>query len=343
MDPTAELRTRQPYDGEGAEGTRGEGAHAERGPPISQIALVLSGGGAKGAMQVALYRVLRELGVPIHRVVGSSVGAINGAFIAAGVPPRRLGAAWADLRRRDVFAFRWSLLWRHLGAESLYSERRLRRLLETHLPVQTFEELRIPLTVVATDLDEGTPVLLESGPLVPALLASCAVPGLLPPLTLPDGRRCIDGALADNMPIQIADAKGASAIFSIVCRACDRCGMRRGLASILGQAFGLAVDARFRQEADALRQRDDLCIIEGDLGLDVPALDFGHGEELMRRAYTLAKPHIVEWLRRHPNIPRRPRVPSARRSAFASPADPSQVLEAPTERGHDGPHTLPAR
>lgn len=325
MDVTPELRPALPYEAEGVEGTRG--TRGEHGLPAPRIALVLSGGGAKGAMQVALYRVLRELGVPIHRVVGSSVGAINGAFIAAGVPPRRLAAAWADLRRRDVFAFRWSLLWQHFGAESLYSERRLRRLLETHLPVQTFEELRIPLTVVATDLDEGTPVLLESGPLVPALLASCAVPGLLPPMTLANGRRCIDGALADNMPIQIADSRGATAIFSIVCRACDRCGIRRGLASILGQSFGIAVDARFRQEADALRRRDDLCIVEGDLGLDVPALDFRHGRELMRRAYTLAKTHIEEWLRRHPNIPRRPLLPSDRRNALASPPDLSPLFE----------------
>lgn len=318
MDLTPELRTPRPPEAEAVDAAPDAGARVERGLPASQIALVLSGGGAKGAMQVALYRVLREIGVPIHRVVGSSVGAINGAFIAAGVPPRRLAAAWTDLRRRDVFAFRWSLLWQRLGAESLYSERRLRRLLEIHLPVRTFEELRIPLTVVATDLDEGTPVLLESGPLVPALLASCAVPGLLPPMTLANGRRCIDGALADNMPIRIADARGAAAIFSIVCRACDRCGVRRGLASILGQSFGIAVDARFRQEADALRRRDDLCIIEGDLGLDVAALDFRHGGELMRRAYTLAKPHVGAWLQRHPNVPRRARSPSRARRGSAA-------------------------
>lgn len=277
-----------------------------KGASAPHIALVLSGGGAKGAMEVGFYRALRELRVPIHRVVGTSVGAINGAFIAAGVPPRRLESGWARLRRRDLFALRWSLLWRGLRAESLYTDRRLRKLLETHLPVRTFAELRVPLTVVATDLDESRPTLIESGPLVEALLASAAVPGILPPVTLADGRRCIDGALTNNVPIDVAYAKGATAVFAIVCRSCERCATeRRGLTSILGQAFSIAVDCKSRLEAARLAEYDNLCVVEEDLGMDVPSLDFGYGRELIPRAYALTKPRLEEWLRSHPEVPSR--------------------------------------
>lgn len=269
------------------------------------VALVLCGGGAKGAIEVGFYRALCELGVPIHRVIGTSVGAVNGAFIAAGTPARRLARGWAELRRRDVLRFQWSLLWRGLAAESVYTSRRLRRLLERHLPARTFAELPIPLSVVATDLQEGTPVAIESGDLVEAILASSAVPGLLPPVQLQDGRRYIDGALTNNMPVDLAYAKGATAVFAIVCSACARCAPRRGLGATLGQAFGIVVDCKFRLQRGEFAKRDNLCLIEEDLGMDVPALDFGHGRELMRRAYALAKPRLAAWLRAHPEVPSR--------------------------------------
>lgn len=271
----------------------------------AHVALVLCGGGAKGAIEIGFYRALCELGVPIHRVIGTSVGAINGAFIASGASPRRLARGWAELRRRDVLQFRWGLLWRGLAAESVYTNRRLRRLLETRLTARTFDELRIPLSVVATDLQEGTPVVIESGPLVEAILASSAVPGLLPPVRVADGRRCIDGALANNMPVDLAFAKGATAAFAIVCRACARCSPRRGLGATLGQAFGIAVDCKFRLERGEFAKRENLCLIEEDLGMDVPALDFRHGRMLIRRAYVAAKPRLAAWLQAHPEVPSR--------------------------------------
>ncbi len=144
-------------------------------------ALVLCGGGSRGAVEVGLYRALVELEIPIDFVVGTSVGAINGAAIAAGVPPDALAGLWKDLRRRDLFRLNRELFWKLLWADSLYDHRPLRRFLERFLPAKRFEELRVPLIVTGTDFGTGQPVYWREGNLLDAILASVAMPGLFRP------------------------------------------------------------------------------------------------------------------------------------------------------------------
>ncbi len=99
------------------------------------VALVLCGGGARGAMEVGFYQALAELQIPIDMVIGSSVGALNGAFIAAGVPPEKLAELWCGIRRRDIAKLNWKGLLHPSRLTGLWSLEPLRQLLKETLPV----------------------------------------------------------------------------------------------------------------------------------------------------------------------------------------------------------------
>lgn len=272
-----------------------EGHGGERGG----TALVLCGGGSKGAIEVGFYRALGELGIRPDLVVGSSVGAVNGAFIAAGVPVDAMVRHWTTLRRRDLLAFNWSLLWKGLAADSLYTFGRFRRYLESRLPVLRFEELRVPLLIVTTELQAGKPYLWDEGDLVDAILASCAIPGIFPPVRGPGGRLLVDGGLVNNLPTDVAVARGGRVVLGILCRCCTQSQRpTHGLSRLLGQAFGIALECITRRGLYAGRRDAEVFILESDLGLDVEALDFSHSAELIESAYRFSLPRLAAWLER---------------------------------------------
>jgi NTE family protein len=262
-----------------------------------KTALILGGGGSKGAVQAGFLRAVEKLNIDVDLVVAASVGAINGAFFAAGVPTRYMVTEWARMKRRDVFGFNWELLTKRSRASSVFGFRRLRRFLTDLLPVHTFEELAIPLVIVTTDLATGEPYLWERGDLIEAILASSAVPGLLPPVEGPHGRLLIDGALSDNVPVETAFERGIDRVLGILCRTCAACQPRDiSLSSMLGQAFGIAADCKWRSDARRYAECDDVLIVEPDIGLDVASLDFTQGSELWQAGYRLSRRAIQRWL-----------------------------------------------
>ncbi len=262
-----------------------------------KVALVLGGGGSKGALQAGFYRALRELGIKVDLVVAASIGALNGAFIAAGMPPRLIVHEWAKVRRRDIFSFNWELVRRGSATESIYTFRSLRRFLEKRLPVRTFEELQIPFVAVTTDLRTGRPYLWESGNLVDAILASCAIPGIFPPVRGPQGRLLIDGALADNVPVSTALARGAQRVVGILCPAgSENPGTARGITRRLGRAFAIATEFKWRLEQPRYRLRPEVLIIEPPNNIEVQALDFSRGAELARAGYRASMQILSLWL-----------------------------------------------
>jgi NTE family protein len=181
-----------------------------------KTALVLCGGGSKGALEVGLYRALVELGIPIDLIVGTSIGALNGAFIAAGTSPAELARIWRSVRPRELFRLNPAILWKLARADSLFTNTALRAFLERHLPVRRFEDLSIPLAVSATRLQTGEAIYFDHGDLIEPLLASIALPGIFPPIER-DGYQLLDGGLADNVPITVAARQGATrAIFMAV-------------------------------------------------------------------------------------------------------------------------------
>src|SRR5262249_5313078 len=171
------------------------------------------GGGSIGAVQVGMLRELLAHGVKPDLVVGSSVGAINGAYLA-GAPSlegvQQLEAIWRNLRRRDVFPITWrSMMGAITRSSSLVDASCVRPWAEPPLPYREVERASVPLHVVATDILGGALVKLSSGSAVEAVLASCAIPGAFPPVRVGD-HYLVDGAVASNTPIRVALELGAA-------------------------------------------------------------------------------------------------------------------------------------
>ena len=180
-------------------------------------AFVLGGGGVLGAVEVGMLRALVEAGVRPDLVVGTSVGAVNGAAFAAdptGDGVARLGALWQELSGGEVFG--GSVLARARTVlrtgTSLHSPDPLRALLEQHLPGPAFADLLVPFQCVAAQIEQAREHWFHRGALVPAVLASCAVPGLFPPVEI-DGQHYLDGGLVHSIPVGRAVQLGAGTVY----------------------------------------------------------------------------------------------------------------------------------
>lgn len=183
----------------------------------ARTAFVLGGGGHLGAHEVGMLRALLERDVVPDLVVGTSIGAINGAMVASDPSMRtvdRLTSLWASIADRDILGGSLFSSMRQLARSGthVYSNRSLRALLREALPVATIDELAVPFECVAASIERSTAVYFDSGPLLDAVLASSAVPGLLPPVEI-DGEHYLDGGLVDSIPLGRAVALGATEVF----------------------------------------------------------------------------------------------------------------------------------
>ena len=174
----------------------------------SGVAYVLGGGGKLGAAEVGMLRALCRRGIRPDVVLGTSIGAINGAAIA--VDPTEEGvehlrALWSDVDHSGIFGGSVVDRLRHLARTrtSLHSNEPLRRLLERSLTERTFEELAVPFQCVAACIETSAEHWFSTGGLIEAVLASCAVPGLLPAVRI-DGRHYLDGGIVDSIPVRRA-------------------------------------------------------------------------------------------------------------------------------------------
>ena len=189
-------------------------------------AFVLGGGGVLGAAEVGMLRALLERGIRPDLIVGTSVGAINGALVAADPTPSgvdRLRGLWEELTSRGIFAGSVLARVRTLvrTRTHLHPREPLRDLLTAHLPVQTFAELRVPFQCVAASIERAAERWFTDGTLIDAVLASSAVPGLLPPVEL-DGEHYLDGGLVHSIPVGRAVALGADTIYVLHVGRIDR-------------------------------------------------------------------------------------------------------------------------
>lgn len=182
-----------------------------------EVAFVLGGGGLLGAHEVGMLQALLEAGIAPDLVVGTSVGAVNGAYVAADPTPAAVGRlveVWTALQESEVFSGslfgRISTLAR--SRTHLHDSRPLRQMLETGMPVAHIEELTVPFQCVAASIQRAAGHWFTSGPVVPAVLASAAVPGLLPPVEI-DGEHYIDGGIVDSIPVGRAVRLGARTVY----------------------------------------------------------------------------------------------------------------------------------
>jgi NTE family protein len=178
----------------------------------ARTALVLAGGGSFGAIQVGMMHSLAAHGVSADMVVGSSVGALNGAYFA-GDPTLKgvlqLETIWRGLTRHDVFPITWrtlaGFLWRR---DFLIPHDGIAKLIDDHLPYRDLQDARLPVHIVTTDIVTGEAVVLSEGSAAQAIIASTAIPGAFAPVRYKDFYLA-DGAISSNTPIKVAVKMGA--------------------------------------------------------------------------------------------------------------------------------------
>jgi len=201
--------------------------------PAPRIGLALGGGFARGISHIGVLKVLEEENIPIRFVAGTSVGALIGAAYCGGISIAELEQVATRVRLKH-FA-RWTLS--RLG---FASNQRMIGFLNSLLKVKTFEELRIPLGVTATDFHTGEGVVFHSGPLVEAIRASCAYPGMFLPVEM-RGRMLVDGMLAYAVPSVPAREMGADRVIAVELKGrWTNGGGPRHIFDVIGQCFAIA-------------------------------------------------------------------------------------------------------
>lgn len=229
------------------------------------IAIVLSGGGSRGSMQVGALRALLERGVQPALVVGTSVGGINAAALAADPTLTnidRMERLWRQTRRSDIYpGSRVQIAWRvATGKGSLYSNEGLKRHLQRHVTyaAETFAELKLACYIVATNLDSGMMRVLGERPddrVLDALMATTALPPLHPPYALDDGEY-VDGATTALLPIEVAIKHGAREVYALhIVDGPAPPVARRTMLHIGGKAIGALVQKQW-QDTVARVERD---------------------------------------------------------------------------------------
>jgi NTE family protein len=179
----------------------------------TKTAFVFAGGGSFGAIQVGMLHSLAAHGISADMVVGSSVGALNGAFYA-GDPTldgvKRLATIWRGLTRHDVFPVTWrtmlGFLWRR---DFLIPHDGVRKLIDDHIPFRNLQDAAMPVHIVATDIITGDSVVLSEGSTAEAIVASTAIPGAFSPIRYKN-YFLADGAISSNTPVRVAVSKGAT-------------------------------------------------------------------------------------------------------------------------------------
>ena len=266
-------------------------------------AFVLSGGASLGAVQVGMLLGLADAGITPDLIVGTSVGAFNGGWIASRPDGAGVGALadlWRSLSRNDVFPTRPILgLLGFLGQRpNLVPDNGLRRLLTDHLGFSRLEDAPIPLHVVATDVLSGQDVLLSSGDAVEAITASAAIPAVFPPVNI-NGRYLIDGGVVNNTPLSHAVALGAGLVWVLPTGySCALSEPPRGALAMALHAVNLAVNQRLAVDVTHFEEAVDLRVIPQPCPIGISPADFSHSSELIERSYAatqewLAAPHPV--------------------------------------------------
>src|SRR5882757_3908919 len=215
-----------------------------------RVGLALAGGFARGIAHVGVIRALRNAGVPIDVVAGTSVGALIGACYCAGVPLNDMQRIATETTFADFG--RWTPSW--LG---LANNLRMERYLERFTPVKTFEELKTPLAIATSDINEGVSVYYTRGPLGPPMRGSCAYPGLFVPIQF-EGRTLVDGFLTAPVPVEGVLLLGADIVIAVYLEAGSLTAPRTA-ADVLSRSFNIIQrhsDLSWRTQADIVIEPD---------------------------------------------------------------------------------------
>jgi NTE family protein len=208
--------------------------------------VALGGGFARGIAHVGVLHTLEQHGLAVDYIAGTSAGAVAAIAYASGLPYEEVVKRAAALRF-GVFG-QWRFSW--LG---LASNQRLEFYPKRYLNVSTFEELRIPVTIAATDLISGEPVYFDHGPLGPPLRASCAYPGLFQPVQYA-GRTLVDGFVGATVPVEAVEAMGADVVVAVFLDS-EAIVKPTNFTDVIGRSFAIIqrhADLAWRAKADVV-------------------------------------------------------------------------------------------
>jgi NTE family protein len=273
-------------------------------PQGPKIGLALGGGGAKGLAHIGVLKVLEENHIPIHCIAGTSVGALVGGAYAAGVP--------VDEMIRLARKIQWSDLGRvTISRLGFRDSTRMEEFLRKHLPVTTFDKVRIPLAVVATDICTGNPHVFTSGNLPRAIRASCAIPGYFTPVVDDEGRMFVDGGISVSLPVVPLKSLGAEWTIGVDVYPFSRL---ETPPTNLAQIYFQAVSIMGHSSANHWRQKTDLLIVPklDGIGWD----DLSRADEIIAAGVDAMQRALGACRRLSPK--KRPGLFSRLRTAFSS-------------------------
>jgi len=215
-----------------------------------RVGLALAGGFARGIAHIGVIRALVNADIPIDCVAGTSVGALIGACYCAGVPLEDMQRIATTTSFADFG--RWTPSW--LG---LATNQRMETYFSRFTHLKTFEELKTPLAIAATDINAGISVYYTRGPIAPALRGSCAYPGLFVPIQF-EGRTLVDGFLTSPVPVEGALLLGADVVIAVYLEA-GNLEDPRTVADVISRSFNIIArhgDIAWRQQADVIIEPD---------------------------------------------------------------------------------------
>lgn len=265
-------------------------------------AFVLTGGASLGSIQAGMLEALYEHGIAPDLIVGTSAGALNAAFIADRLQSvetaQELGDVWRGLGRNQVFPV--NPLTGALGflglRNNLVPDSGLRRLVRRHLAADRLEDTEIPLHVIATDVLTGEDIRLSHGPLLDAVMASAAIPGVLPSVAW-NGRQLIDGGVSNNAPITHAFALGADEVYVLpTAGPCELDEPPRGALAMLLYATGVLVRQGLAHDLARLSAADRVIVLPPPCPIRVQPSDFSRADCLIEEGYAEA----MKFLRQRP-------------------------------------------
>jgi NTE family protein len=263
------------------------------------VAFVFASGGNLGSAQVGMLHALVEHDIHPHRIVGCSVGAINGAAFAldptfAGV--ERLEAVWRELDSRDLVArtaLRNAVALARRG-QALNEHDGLRAIIERVLPVRRFDQLRLPFECMATNLRQATETWFTSGDLVDAVLASSAVPVLFPPVGI-DGEWYLDGGILRDVPLTRAVEQGATTVYVLgTGRLAQPWNEPKRPLGMAFQASWIARKHRFHQDLAAVPAHVAVHLLpDGDPPATTRIHDLSHTAAMIDEAYAATSQYLA--------------------------------------------------
>lgn len=268
-----------------------------------RVVLVLGGGGVKGLAHVGAYKAIEEAGLEVAEIIGTSIGALVGACIAGGMGWADLAPRALALRKRDIVSMNGrSLLVNGIRQRSIFHGDRFASYVKSTLPVERFEELKVPFSLNAVDLETGRMEWFGAGgrtdvPLADAVYASCALPVFYPPAEI-GGRLYVDGGVLDTLPITRAAERGAGVVVAVDVSAGPEKDaldvVSKGMVAVHHRVFDIMAYARRRAVLYAWAG-PPLVYVRPRLD-GISTFDFTRTGYFLEEGYRAAKRAIAAWM-----------------------------------------------